>query len=305
MPPSVAGCSSSAGSGPTGTHTSWLEPWPVVSRRPERRGLGALGGGRLQAGGVQRHDRLARHVQRDDPGRDRAVAAHLGRVGHRVAPRCRGWPSPRRVVRSKIFTWSALRTTITDSSRGRTIWRTAGRAGVDAGRGDGRCPLPVPLQELGQVPGRDVAVIGHAGQQAAGVRVPGQAGDQPRRVPGEAIRAPERRSVATISRVPSDEKATDAGQPDWVRCGATVRATGGASRSALPLTWFGSASSIPAAIRYLPSMGWVHSYASRLQPHLPVGQEVDRGSSVPDLVEDHLARAGPGARAGRRAQPGR
>src|SRR6187401_613844 len=65
---------------------------------------------------------------------------------------------------------------------------------------------------------------------------------------------------------PAAVKTTDLSCPSDDRCGATAIDGDGPSRSLLPTTLFGSASTMPPAIRYLASIGCVHSYTSRSQP---------------------------------------
>jgi hypothetical protein len=72
--------------------------------------------------------------------------------------------------------------------------------------------------------------------------------------------------VATIVVLPSVVKAIERSYPLDACAGATARAGAGASSVALPTTLFGSARTIPPAIRYFASIGCVHSYTSRSQP---------------------------------------
>ena len=62
-----------------------------------------------------------------------------------------------------------------------------------------------------------------------------------------------------LHRITDDVKTIEFGRVCAVRCGATAMAVAGASRSVPPTTLFGSAATIPAAMRYFASGGWVHS----------------------------------------------
>src|SRR5688572_12674297 len=81
-----------------------------------------------------------------------------------------------------------------------------------------------------------------------------------------ASSSPVAASVATMLAEPAAAvKATDRSRPTDDRAGATAMDGDGASSSLLPTTLFGSATTMPAAIRYLASIGCVHSYTSRSQ----------------------------------------
>ena len=54
-------------------------------------------------------------------------------------------------------------------------------------------------------------------------------------------------------------KTIESTTPSAWRCGATASAWYGAPVSVSATTLFGSATTMPAAIRYLASIGWVHS----------------------------------------------
>ncbi len=66
-------------------------------------------------------------------------------------------------------------------------------------------------------------------------------------------------SRASIRASPDEVKAIEERRVNAVRWGATARTVAGASRSVPPTTLLGSATTMPAAIRYLASGGWVHS----------------------------------------------
>src|SRR5918999_5175539 len=69
-----------------------------------------------------------------------------------------------------------------------------------------------------------------------------------------------------LSSVPTALKATERGCPSDERAGAIASAPGGSSTSVSETMRLGSATTMPAAMRYLASIGWVHSYTSRVQP---------------------------------------
>src|SRR3546814_1740027 len=79
---------------------------------------------------------------------------------------------------------------------------------------------------------------------------------------------------SSMVRLPSEVNTIEAGHPDAVLWGATARLVAGASRSVLPLTWFGSATTMPAAMRYLASIGRSEEHTSELQSLMRISYAV-------------------------------
>ena len=66
-------------------------------------------------------------------------------------------------------------------------------------------------------------------------------------------------TVRAVMVLPDAPKTTDSAIPSSARWDATAMALNGAVSDAWSMTLFGSATTMPAAIRYLASIGCVHS----------------------------------------------
>ena len=209
--------------------------------------------GPARAWGVDEDDRVACRIGGGDEVRILAGAAGPRRRRHRSR---RPYAAPRRWSVATAMP-SGPRKQETPPSRGSSIWLTPrGRSGS------------------GDRPAARGRRVRRAGRQARrrrpcrGRRVPPAGAGPPGRRRGRrsARRVPARDLVAGLGVASHDRrptagavKTTDRSYPIDDRCGATAIEGDGPSSRVLPTTLFGSATTMPAAMRYLASIGCVHS----------------------------------------------